>query len=278
MLAVPDERRAVLERAIPHLTAFLERRARPAEVHAPIDAALFDLLVYGESYGRSVQEMLLAVIDNVLTSGPDAVRYRVVVTDIGGVWDAIRSPRTFDWLLDAIALLIQHACPVPEVRAALFHRAVGEAIAQRSLDPIAADILHQFAEDLELPDAVEPIEPRREGEAPPQMATMIAAPDVIGIYTLTESAAHRAREVLQRRFPDVEIELNHEHDASPRLSAFASRASVLAMVIASAKHAATDAIRQSCPPERLVEVSSRGSTAIVRAVVDHVTQPVAIAA
>lgn len=278
MLGVPEERRAVLQRAIPHVVAFIERRARPPEVRAPIDVAVFDLLVYGDSHGRSVQEMLLAVLDGVLQAGPEPERYRATIADLAAVWDGIRSPRTFDWLLDVIALLAQHACPDVGARAALFQRAVGEAVARRDLDRVTADMLEAIAEDLELPDSVAPLAARKaETSLPTPTGAVIEAPAVIGIYTLTESSAHRAREALQRLFPETTVELNHEHDSSPILTAFAGRANVLAMVIASAKHAATDAIRRACPPERLVEVSSRGSTAIVRAVVDHVADPEAAA-
>jgi hypothetical protein len=72
--------------------------------------------------------------------------------------------------------------------------------------------------------------------------------------------------------------LNHEHDASALLEGVVRRADLVVMVIASAKHSATNAIRRLCPRSKLLEVGSRGSTAIVRAVVEHLADPAEAAA
>ena len=88
----------------------------------------------------------------------------------------------------------------------------------------------------------------------------------IGIYTLSPAAARQAIAVLSRRYPSLEFELNEEKDGSPLLRGFAERADVLACVVASAKHAATGFIRKHCRPEAFIEIGTKGSTALIKAI------------
>ena len=271
---VPDTRRDVLQQAIPHLLTFMDRSARPAEVRGPVDHGIFEILVYGDPGSRSVQETLLIVLDRLLAAGPAPADYAELIGGVDATWDAIRSARTLDWLLDAVGLLADHPCPDQDARARLFREAVGKALRRRRPDSVVLDVLSALAADLDLEDAVAPLLERAaiaaaDTQAEPPSG---AVPRRIGIYTLTESAAHRACSLLERRYPGVKVELNHEHDASALLDGFVGRADVVVMVIASAKHSATNAIRRVCAPNQLIEVGSRGSTAIVRAVTEYIVQ------
>ena len=277
LLAVPDQHRDALYLTIPHLLSFMDRRPRVPAVQSPVDHAILELLTYGDFGGRIVQEALLAVLDRILDVGVEASRYIAVIDDIEDVWEAIRSRRTLDWFLDVLGVFAQHPCPDDGARRRLFQRAVAEALGQRELDEVTRDALIEIAQDIQALALIEPLQDR----APVELTTTPdaappPAPAVIGIYSLSESEARRAGAILQRMFPTSRVEFNHEYDSSPMLEAFAARADVLAMVVARAKHAATIALRRACPPTRMAEVYGRGSTAIVRAVVEHLASAPAV--
>ncbi|KQP79773.1 hypothetical protein ASF37_01820 [Aeromicrobium sp. Leaf289] len=87
---------------------------------------------------------------------------------------------------------------------------------------------------------------------------------VIVLYSLTESATTRAAQVLRRLLPGIDVRTNSEHDGSQQLAALSSNADVFVVVAASAKHAATDFIKHHRGNRPIVQVNSRGSSAILR--------------
>jgi hypothetical protein len=91
---------------------------------------------------------------------------------------------------------------------------------------------------------------------------------ILGIYTLTEPAARQAETLLRAAIPNLTVDLNHDHGGSAALAAMVARADLLVIVWASAKHAATDFIRDRRGNRPLVYAAGRGATSIVRAVED----------
>ncbi|GAA5192470.1 hypothetical protein GCM10023322_52130 [Rugosimonospora acidiphila] len=85
------------------------------------------------------------------------------------------------------------------------------------------------------------------------------------LYSLTESAITRAAQVLRRLVPDLEVDTTTEHDGSPRLAAQAAGADVFVVVVASAKHAATNFIKDRRGHKPTILINSRGSSAILDA-------------
>jgi hypothetical protein len=217
----------------------------------------------------------LAILERLLegTASPDA--YEDYVRLVSAIWDDVRSPTTLGWLVEATDALVRHPCPLPAARASLISRAISEAHTLRDVDQVAVDVLRVVATDPVLEDAfadeVASL-PRLEAERDVEVSDRDLGPLVVGIYTLSEPAAHRAKAVLDRRFPHLDIELNHEHDDSTRLRALAKRADVMAVVIASAKHAATESIKRSCRPEALLSVGTSGSTGLTRALLGRLSE------
>ncbi|WP_244928495.1 protein DpdD [Nocardioides sp. W7] len=87
---------------------------------------------------------------------------------------------------------------------------------------------------------------------------------VVVLYSLTESAIVRAAQVLRRLVPGIDVRTTSDHDGSQQLAAFSSNADVFVMVAASAKHAATNFIKDHRGGLPIIQVNSRGSSAILR--------------
>jgi 5,10-methylene-tetrahydrofolate dehydrogenase/methenyl tetrahydrofolate cyclohydrolase len=91
---------------------------------------------------------------------------------------------------------------------------------------------------------------------------------VIGIYTLTESSGHRAQQLLQNWFPDLDVRVSNDHGGSDHLKNIARQSDFLIVAAKSAKHAATDFIKAERPADKspLIYPSGKGSSSIVDAV------------
>lgn len=87
---------------------------------------------------------------------------------------------------------------------------------------------------------------------------------VVVLYSLTESATTRAAQVLRRLIPGIDVRTTSEHDGSQQLAALSANADVFVMVAASAKHAATNFIKDHRGGRPILQVNSRGSSAILR--------------
>lgn len=87
---------------------------------------------------------------------------------------------------------------------------------------------------------------------------------VVVLYSLTESAITRAAQVLRRLIPGIDVRTTSEHDGSQQLAVLSSNADVFVMVAASAKHAATNFIKDHRGSRPILQINSRGSSAILR--------------
>jgi hypothetical protein len=87
---------------------------------------------------------------------------------------------------------------------------------------------------------------------------------VVVLYSLTESATTRAAQVLRRLIPGLDVRTTSDHVGSQQLAALSSNADVFVMVVGSAKHAATNFIKDHRGGRPLLQVNSRGSSAILR--------------
>ncbi len=271
LTTVPDRARRTLERAVPYMLAYFDRRPVPDDLALPVLGAVLEVFSYGESRTRAVREAFLAVVDPLLHGTPGPGLYGDVVESIEVIWADVRAVRTLSWLADVLALLAAHACPLPERRIHLMSLGINEAMTMRDVDRTDLEFLIMLALDPVFDGAfaseVEALEQLLKGvEESSPAAPLEVGRLTVGIYTLSPTAARHAQAVLHRRFPSVEIELNHEKDGSPLLRAFAQRADILAVVIASAKHAATNALRESCRPDAFLQVGTKGTTGLVRAI------------
>lgn len=282
LTSIPDVGRPTLERALPHLLAYLARRPSLDDLSTPVYAAILEVLAYGESRSRAVREAATAVLNRLLEATPTAADYEGIVELAGHIWreDGLRSPKALSWFVDVLQILVDHPCPSAAVRADLVREALADAASWREIDSVDLELLSLLATDQvfagRFNGEVEALATTHgaadETEAPADSATREVGELLIGIYTLSEQAAIRAKTILLRRYPKVTIELNHEHDGSDRLRSLSRRADIMAMVIASAQHAATDAIRRSVTGEALLEVGTAGSTGLVRAVLGRLQE------
>ncbi len=94
----------------------------------------------------------------------------------------------------------------------------------------------------------------------------------IGIYSLQESAASRARTLLLERNPELNIRLCTDEVLSDSARAIAQNSQLVVLVTTAMKHAISYGIGPLLNSEKVVYPQSSGSTSIVRAIEAHLRQ------
>jgi hypothetical protein len=132
------------------------------------------------------------------------------------------------------------------------------------LDPAQRSLFKLLCSDLER--TIPSFLPELEGPAD-EIATDALAGKMVAIYTLDESSGKRASDLIGMIYQDADIRVNHDHVGTEQLRHLARHADYFLMVTRSAKHAATNFIKDERPKEkRPVDYpSGKGSSSIISA-------------
>lgn len=266
----PAEER--LADALPFLVAWVAKDLEfPRPGMLPIyDALLFHLVVGSRRVARTYESATI-LIRALFAIGLPAPRYRTLLEDCLALAGVGIGTRSIYWLLDILDETVINSAPDPDQRQAFWsavharlvplrsHLTGGQGAALRRLagmlgwaEPYLAEILPQQADqEALLRDAL--------------------ADRHVAIYSLTETAARQAKEVLEEIAPGVRVSLSHDTVGNNALRAMAQNADFFVIVTASAKHAATGFIQEWRPPGKpILFAAGRGFTSIIRAVEDFV--------
>ncbi|GAA2100470.1 hypothetical protein GCM10009841_15180 [Microlunatus panaciterrae] len=217
-----------------------------------------------EKNTAGIRVQTVALLEYTSASGPGA---DILASSLLWTEDILRagtSAVTAHWTVD----VLQAATTSPQARALdaktrLFYCALEVLRPVRSSLSLA-DIegLRLVAEELatSLPVDFEV----QTSDADPAAAYRHLEASVVVLYSLTESAITRAAQVLRRLIPGIDVRTTAEHDGSQQLAALSANADVFVMVAASAKHAATNFIKDHRGGRPIIQVNSRGSSAILR--------------
>lgn len=262
---IPDSATAYLLQSIPSLVeAFPPAEARPSQ--RQLYVVLLERLAIDPGTSAEQREATLDLLDAILTLGTDPTGYSDLVDSCRLTWDKAASPAAVDWAIDTCYTLAHHPVPVPSPVMAFFQSVVARLGGwTQVLDSTVSSSLRFVGEVLEVDvDSVLP--------APDVPAEELVDPwlkldgKVIGIYTLTESAARQAEKALLQFCPGAKVELNAELDCSSSLKALAKRADVFVLVKRSAKHAATDCVHANRGGRPVVVPAGKGVSSILRSI------------
>jgi hypothetical protein len=86
---------------------------------------------------------------------------------------------------------------------------------------------------------------------------------------LTESSSRQAKAAIEELAPTAVVDCNADHGGTARLRALAENADLFVITWLSAKHAATDFIREHRGGRPLMYAQGRGFSSILRVIDDH---------
>jgi hypothetical protein len=259
--------------SLPFIVAWLRRDPGfPRPVMANVYSTLLTLFAMRAQRGRGIYESVQLLIHGLLDIGLNEKDYKAVIADTEELAGAGFGVEMIYWLLEVIEDLLRFAAPDAAAREAFLHSTLSKiapihfrlsALQRAAIARLAMQLgwnLHNFG----VTDS---------GEQPDDLASKLRGLRV-AIYSLTESSTRQAKEALELAAPGVIVDCNADHVGTPRLRALAENADLFVLTSLSAKHAATDFIRDHRSKLPLLYAQGRGFSSILRAVEDHLKSDV----
>lgn len=254
--------------ALPYVVAWLGRDPDfPRPGLAPLYSSLLTLFALGSARARVTYESSQVLVNALLSAGLDADGYRSLIADIEELaTDGFGVDMTY-WMLELIEDFMRTAAPDSEARQTFLHSALARmspiyrrlsGLQRAAVARLANELgwtLESFGFDADLGMA-DDLAGRMEGLR-------------IAIYSLTETSSRQAKAAIEEVAPTAVVDCNADHGGTPRLRALSENADLFVMAWLSAKHAATDFIREHRGGRPLVYSQGRGFSSILRAIEEH---------
>lgn len=253
--------------SLPHLVTWVRNDDRwPNPDYRALYDAVLNLLLLASNRSGAVLTAISILLDGRLSLGMEPEKYQRLFTDLRDLVEDSASARTVDWLLDLAELTVAHPCADQPARAALWSVTASRlGMLRNRMTWAQLGLGADIARALGMPETF-PLPP----ESPEAVAAGSDVEGVVAIYTLADGVAERAVRVLAPLYPNLRLELFHDHVATARLQQYARTADLFVICWMAAKHAATIDIRAKRPTSMpTVWAQGGGSSSVVRAVQEH---------
>jgi hypothetical protein len=254
----------VVRLCLPHIAGyFLNNGPQAAFRELYLDLLLS--LALDERFGGEDWSLVENLVSAIMETGPSRADYEHLLSSLTTIWEERGNPRRLDWALDLLDLFTAAPSPDPGARNTFFE-AVSASIRKhlRRLEPGQSSLFRLLCCDLEreIPTFLPPLE----GSAD-EITTDALAGKMVAIYTLDESSGKRASDLIGMIYQNSDIRVNHDHVGTDQLRHLARNADYFLMVTRSAKHAATNFIKDERPKDKrpIDYPSGKGSSSIISA-------------
>ncbi|SEI52103.1 protein DpdD [Paraburkholderia diazotrophica] len=210
--------------------------------------------------GRLVQLVISETIDS-----NDQKR---MIEALQVLWEKGGSVTAYPSMLDVVDLLLEKTSSNLEELGQLWHVLQQFSMAKWGrLDVGQRCITQSIATEIVGPEILKAFPPLRDDESGEisTAATNVCGGKLLAIYSLTEGAARRARDVLLRMFEGLMVEINHDHVATVGLLNLAQKAQYFIFVSASATHQAFYPVSKA--RKDIIYPKGKGTSSIVDAFV-----------
>ncbi|UPU36625.1 hypothetical protein M1B72_02660 [Geomonas paludis] len=265
MSSAPD----FFQSQFPVVYEFVSASPTPLPNLRPLYVELLQLLALSSSVSESDLVLAQELVRNLLVVGTSPEVYQDVIDAVNELWDKSNSLQYLDWALDLAEMLAINPRPKPELGLRMFLKILQFVQSNRHrVDDASWLTLDMLGLDFEATSYVEQIRPAAE------VVQVGTSPELqgkkVGIYSLTEQAALRAKRSLEVLYPGVIVEVNHDHESTQALMNLAKSADIFVFAWRSSKHQAYYCVKECVQKHRFLQPSGKGSTTIVRSVSEHV--------
>jgi hypothetical protein len=251
---------------------FVQRSARPVRGFVPLYGMLVKMVAWNGGASADELELVASLAQTMLSVGPDSETYTDVLDDLGEILAANRAANNIDWALNLAEILAIHPAPDLEARLRFFVAAFDLMRANsHRMSPAQRSVLQLLANDYGCADLLAGL-PESTMKVRAEAAAFAG---LIGIYTLTESAGQRAREVLRNLLPSAQVEVNGDGVATDRLRHLAAKADVFVFAWRSSKHQAYFCIKEYRGARPLHMPAGKGSASILQTALGAVEEVIA---
>lgn len=267
MSSIPD----FFQMQFPAIYEFVSTSPTPLLKLRPLYVELLQLLALSTSLSESDLVLAQELVRTIFVVGTPPDVYQDVIDAVDELWDKSKSVQYLDWALDIAETVAINPRPKPELGLNLFLKILQFVQGNRyRVDDAAWLALETLGHDFEAISYIEQIRPATERVETSTSPALQGKK--VGIYSLTEQAALRAKRFLEVLFPGVNVEVNHDHESTQALVSLAKSSDIFVFAWRSSKHQAFYCIKEYVPKDRLLQPSGKGSTTIVRSVSAHVNK------
>jgi len=256
--------------ALPFLVAWLQRDGSfPAEAMKPVYASLLTLFALNSSRAGTVYQSSQILIEALLEVGLTSNEYSALIADIDELAGEGFGVDMIYWVLDTIEAFMRASAPEATTRNSFLHSVLARtAPIYNRLSSLQQIAVKQLAAELGWSLSFPTI------NADTRSADNFSAHIEglrIAIYSLTETSSRQAKTALEEMVPSLTVDCNADHGGTARLRALAENADLFVVTWLSAKHAATEFIREHRGNRPLLYAQGRGFSSILRAIEEHLT-------
>ncbi|WP_154292351.1 protein DpdD [Pseudomonas syringae] len=254
--------------ALPFIVAWLRRdSAFPRNEMGAVYSILLTLFAMGAGRGRGIYESSHILIHGLLAIGVTESVYRGLIADTEELAGSGFGIEMVYWLLEVIEDFLRFGTPDANAREVFLHCVLSKiAPIYSRLSSLQRAAIVRLAEQLgwQLDD----IGLNKGGVAPDDFSSKLDGLR-IAIYTLNESSSRQAKAALEVAVPSAVVDCNADHVGTAQLRALAKNADLFVLTSLSAKHAATDFIREHRDDRPLLYAQGGGFSSILRAIEDY---------
>ncbi|AMS39349.1 protein DpdD [Aminobacter aminovorans] len=256
--------------ALPFLVAWLQRDPDfPRSAMTPIYASLLTLFALGPARGRGTYDSSQILVSALLTAGLDVKAYKALIADIEELAGDGFGVDMVYWVLEITEEFMRASAPDVDARESFLHGVLAHiAPIYARLTSLQRAAMGRLAQELGW--TLQSLGISAGIGEPDDFSSRIQGLR-IAIYSLTEAASRQAKAAIEEIAPTAIVDCNADHGGTARLRALAENADLFVMTWLSAKHAATDFIREHRANRPLLYAQGRGFSSILRAIEDHLS-------
>lgn len=256
----------VFRDAFPYLIEFFaDQPQSPVRGFAPLYVMLIEIVAFSGSASADELELATTLVHALLKIAPSKDLYTDAVEALTEIVSQNRAASNIDWGLNLAELLAIYPTPDSEARLRLF-MAVVELIRRNShrFSDSQRAVLQLLVKDY---DCVQLLDGFSTTESKTGVADeYMNFSGLIGIYTLTEGAGLRAKQLLQKMLPKARVELNGDFVSTERLRHLAAAADVFVFAWRSSKHQAFFCVKEARKELPMQMPLGKGAASILQAV------------
>lgn len=254
----------VFREAFPHLVEFfVDRPPSPVRGFIPLYIMLLRIVAWNGSASVDELELTTTLVHALLRAGPNSSAYIEGIDALSEIFNQNCAPSNIDWALNLSEILAIYPAADAEARLRLFMAVINllQSNSHRVTEAQMA-VLRLLVKDYGCEQLMDGFPSQDSDQELPQARTEFSG--IIAIYTLTETAGQRAKQLLEKLLPKARVELNSDFVASDRLKHLAASAEVFVFAWRSSKHQAYYCVKEARGDRPLQLPVGKGTASIVQ--------------
>ena len=253
---------------IPLITTWLENAPDSPRVSlTELYENILNHIVLGVKKGKQVYESTEKIVSALLSFGCSKEKYKDLLDNCFDISKGIGSEQ-ISWALDVLDATYHWPCPDDDERDLFFTNIF--SVLEKKKQFLSEGQILLIKDFHQTPGWINELESVQEDQKNKLRYIISDKVRAIAIYSLTESVLKRVEAILKKVIPDIKVHLSHDKGGSKQLENFAKTADIFVIATSSAKHAATEFIRNNRPDDKTtLYADGKGSSSIIRALEEH---------